>query len=145
MPSCCVINQHAHLVVEMIYINLLACQTHKACYVAFWDEITLATQSHNDRISEDHIISKWRIVVVRELPFLDQRLNVSNYFHKQGTLSELIRNPISRKILWVFWKCYFVTNSELAISEYGARSNFSDEGVAVVKKHKATPEEVKMQ
>ncbi|CAM8926644.1 unnamed protein product [Rhodiola kirilowii] len=75
MPSCCVINQHAHLVVEMIYINLLACQTHKACFVAFWDEITLATHSHNDRISEDHIISKWRIVVVRELPFLDQRLN----------------------------------------------------------------------
>ncbi|KAL9664966.1 hypothetical protein QQ045_020375 [Rhodiola kirilowii] len=48
----------------------------RVCYVAFWDEITLATQeSQGQRISEDHMIGKWRIVVVKELPFLDQRLN----------------------------------------------------------------------
>lgn len=37
------------------------------------------------------------------------------------------------------------TNSVLAISEHGARSSIYDEGNAVVKKHKATPEEVEVQ
>lgn len=37
------------------------------------------------------------------------------------------------------------TNSVLAISEHGARSSVYDEAKAVVKKHKATPEEVQVQ
>lgn len=37
------------------------------------------------------------------------------------------------------------TNSVLAISEHGARSSVYDEAKAVVKKHKATPEEVEVQ
>lgn len=46
------------------------------CYVAFWDEITLAAQeSEGHKIGDDGFIGKWRIVVVRELPFTDQRLN----------------------------------------------------------------------
>lgn len=36
-------------------------------------------------------------------------------------------------------------NSVLAISEHGARSSVYDEAKAVVKKHKATPEEVEVQ
>jgi len=50
--------------------------TMQVCYVAFWDEITLAAQeSQGHRIGEDHFIGKWRVVVVRDLPFADQRLN----------------------------------------------------------------------
>lgn len=37
------------------------------------------------------------------------------------------------------------SNSVLAISEHGARSSVYDEAKAVVKKHKATPEEVEVQ
>lgn len=37
------------------------------------------------------------------------------------------------------------TNSVFAISEHGARSNLFDEAKAIVKKHKATPEEVDAQ
>jgi hypothetical protein len=48
----------------------------QVCYVAFWDEITLSAQeSAGHRIGEDGFIGKWRIVVVQELPFTDQRLN----------------------------------------------------------------------
>lgn len=48
----------------------------QVCYVAFWDEITLSAQeSVENRIGENGFIGKWRIVVVRELPFADQRLN----------------------------------------------------------------------
>lgn len=48
----------------------------QVCYVAFWDEITSAAQElKGHRIGEDHFIGKWRIVVVRDLPFIDQRLN----------------------------------------------------------------------
>lgn len=37
------------------------------------------------------------------------------------------------------------SNHELAISEHGARSSVYDEAKAVVKKNKATPEEVEVQ
>lgn len=48
----------------------------QVCYVAFWDEITRMTQeSQGNRIGENHSIGLWRIVIVRDLPFTDQRLN----------------------------------------------------------------------
>lgn len=48
----------------------------QVCYVAFWDETTLAAQEPaGHKIGEDGVIGKWRIVVVRNLPFSDQRLN----------------------------------------------------------------------
>lgn len=48
----------------------------QVCYVAFWDEITLSAQeSVGHVIGEDGFIGKWRVVVVRDLPFTDQRLN----------------------------------------------------------------------
>lgn len=48
----------------------------QVCYTAFWDEITLAAQEQEGhRVGEDGYIGKWRVVVVRNLPFMDQRLN----------------------------------------------------------------------
>lgn len=44
--------------------------------MAFWDEITLATQvAEGNKVDESHFIGKWRIIIVRDLPFRDQRLN----------------------------------------------------------------------
>jgi len=44
--------------------------------VAFWDEITLATQeAQGQKVGADHYIGKWRIIIVKNLPFADQRLN----------------------------------------------------------------------
>lgn len=44
--------------------------------MAFWDEITLATQeAQGNKIDERHFIGKWRVIIVRDLPFRDQRLN----------------------------------------------------------------------
>lgn len=126
----------------------------KVCYVAFWDDVTLTTQeAGGKRIGEDHMIGKWRIVIVRELPFTDQRLN--------GKIPKMLSHrlfPQARYSIWVDSKSQFRrdplgvlealiwrTNSVLAISEHGARSSVYDEGKAVVKKHKATPEEVEVQ
>lgn len=48
----------------------------QVCYVAFWDEITLSAQELVGHvIGEDGFIGKWRVIVVRDLPFTDQRLN----------------------------------------------------------------------
>ena len=48
----------------------------QVCYVAFWDEITLRAQELvGHRIGENGFIGKWRVVVVKDLPFVDQRLN----------------------------------------------------------------------
>ncbi|XP_043710376.1 probable hexosyltransferase MUCI70 [Telopea speciosissima] len=57
-------------------INMSEASLKKVCYVAFWDDITLQTQeAGGKRIDENHKIGKWRIVVVKDLPFADQRLN----------------------------------------------------------------------
>jgi hypothetical protein len=48
----------------------------QVCYVAFWDEVTLTTQeAEGHKIDENDHIGKWRIVIVKDLPFTDQRLN----------------------------------------------------------------------
>lgn len=68
----------------------------QVCYVAFWDEITLRTQeSDGHRIGEDHMIGKWRIVVVRQLPFVDQRLN--------GKIPKVIKGA---KLPFFFERCF---------------------------------------
>ncbi|KAA8536139.1 hypothetical protein F0562_028617 [Nyssa sinensis] len=135
-------------------IGMTEASVRKVCYVAFWDEVTLQTQElEGRRIDEDHMIGKWRIVVVRQLPFVDQRLN--------GKIPKMLGHrlfPRARYSIWVDSKSQFRrdplgvleallwrTNSELAISEHGARSSVYDEGKAVVKKNKATPEEVEVQ
>jgi len=46
------------------------------CYVAFWDEITLLEQeAEGKKLGEDRTIGVWRVIVVHNLPFTDQRLN----------------------------------------------------------------------
>ncbi|KAL7246761.1 hypothetical protein ACSBR2_001797 [Camellia fascicularis] len=135
-------------------IGMSEASLKKVCYVAFWDEITLQTQELEEhRINENHMIGRWRVVVVRELPFVDQRLN--------GKIPKMLGHrlfPRARYSIWVDSKSQFQrdplgvleaflwrTNSSLAISEHGARSSVYDEAKAVVKKNKATPEEVEVQ
>ncbi|KAF2324489.1 hypothetical protein GH714_014784 [Hevea brasiliensis] len=135
-------------------IGMLDTSLQKVCYVAFWDEITLAAQElKGRRIGEDHFIGKWRIVVVRDLPFIDQRLN--------GKIPKMLGHrlfPHAKFSIWVDSKSQFRrdplgvleallwrSNSVLAISQHGARSNVYEEATAVVKKHKASPEEVEVQ
>ena len=44
--------------------------------MAFWDEITRSAQeAEGIKINEEHMIGRWRIIVVKDLPFSDQRLN----------------------------------------------------------------------
>lgn len=135
-------------------IGMSETSLQKVCYVAFWDEITRTTQElQGNRIGENHFIGIWRIVVVRDLPFTDQRLN--------GKIPKMLGHrlfPQARYSIWVDSKSQFRRdplgvleallwrpNSVLAISEHGARSSVYDEAKAVVKKHKATPEEVEVQ
>ncbi|KAJ8541044.1 hypothetical protein K7X08_001860 [Anisodus acutangulus] len=109
----------------------------KVCFVAFWDEITLASQeADGHKVGDDRYIGKWRIILVKNLPFTDQRLNGKI----PKTQSQLRRDPLGvlEALLWR-------SNSVLAISEHGARSSVYDEAKAVVKKNKATPEEVAVQ
>lgn len=48
----------------------------QVCYVAFWDEVTLSTQESEGKLVDGNgMIGRWRIIVVRSLPFVDQRLN----------------------------------------------------------------------
>ncbi|CAD6236773.1 unnamed protein product [Miscanthus lutarioriparius] len=126
----------------------------RVCYVAFWDEVTLSTQEAEGKvIGDDGMIGRWRIIVVRSLPFVDQRLN--------GKIPKMLTHrlfPEARYSIWVDSKYQFRrdpigvleallwrTNSTFAISEHGARSNIYDEGKAIIQKHKATPEEVEVQ
>ncbi|KAL4377803.1 hypothetical protein GQ457_02G010300 [Hibiscus cannabinus] len=135
-------------------IGMSEASLKKVCYVAFWDEITLAAQeSQNNKIGEDGLIGRWRIVIVRNLPFVDQRLN--------GKIPKMLPHrlfPHAKYSIWVDSKSQFRRdplgvveallwrrNSVLAISEHGARSSVYDEAKAVVLKHKATPEEVEVQ
>ncbi|KAK3161939.1 hypothetical protein QOZ80_1BG0083330 [Eleusine coracana subsp. coracana] len=126
----------------------------RVCYVAFWDEVTLSTQEAEGKvIGDDGMIGRWRIIVVKGLPFVDQRLN--------GKIPKMLTHrlfPEARYSIWVDSKYQFRrdpigvleallwrTNSTFAISEHGARSNIYEEGKAIVHKHKATPEEVEVQ
>lgn len=135
-------------------IGMSDASLQKVCYVAFWDEITLATQEAQGHIvNEERFIGKWRIVIVGNLPFRDQRLN--------GKIPKMLAHrlfPHARYSIWVDSKSQFRrdpmgvleallwhSNSVLAISEHGARSSVYDEAKAVVKKNKATPEEVELQ
>lgn len=135
-------------------VGMSEASIRKVCYVAFWDEITLrAQESEGHIVDEGHMIGRWRIVIVKDLPFVDQRLN--------GKVPKMLGHrlfPQARFSIWVDSKSQFRrdplgvleallwrTNSVLAISEHGARSSIYDEGKAVVKKNKATPEEVEAQ
>ncbi|PKA65957.1 hypothetical protein AXF42_Ash010366 [Apostasia shenzhenica] len=135
-------------------IGMSEASLRKVCYVAFWDEITrVAQEIEGNKIGDDSMIGKWRIVIVKDLPFADQRLN--------GKIPKMLSHrlfPQARYSIWVDSKSQFRrdplgvleallwrTNSVFAISEHGARSSLYEEAKAVVKKHKATPEEVEGQ
>ncbi|XP_027331623.1 uncharacterized protein LOC113847005 [Abrus precatorius] len=135
-------------------IGMSEASLKKVCYVAFWDEITLKAQELVERrIGENGFIGKWRVVIVRDLPFADQRLN--------GKIPKMLSHrlfPEAKYSIWVDSKSQFRrdplgvleallwrSNSILAISEHGARSSVYDEAKAVVKKNKAKPEEVEVQ
>ncbi|KAL6527414.1 hypothetical protein OROGR_016504 [Orobanche gracilis] len=135
-------------------IGMSETSLQKVCYVAFWDEITLATQeAEGNKFDDSHFIGNWRIIIVRDLPFRDQRLN--------GKIPKMLPHrlfPNARYSIWVDSKSQFRrdplgvleallwrSNFELAISEHGARSSVYDEAKAVVKKNKATPNEVEVQ
>ncbi|KAI5393037.1 probable hexosyltransferase MUCI70 [Lathyrus oleraceus] len=135
-------------------IGMSQASLKKVCYVAFWDEITLKAQELvGRRVGDNGFIGKWRVVVVQDLPFSDQRLN--------GKIPKMLTHrlfPQAKYSIWVDSKSQFRrdplgvleallwrTNSILAISEHGARSSLYDEAKAVVKKNKAKPEEVEVQ
>ncbi|CAN0922128.1 Probable hexosyltransferase MUCI70 [Linum grandiflorum] len=135
-------------------IGMSNASAHKVCYVAFWDDITLAAQeTAGHTVGKDKFIGKWRIVLVEDLPFVDQRLN--------GKIPKMLGHRLFRNAkysIWVDSKSQFRrdplgvvetllwrTKSVLAISEHGARSSVYDEAKAVVDKHKARPEEVEVQ
>ncbi|CAN6561791.1 unnamed protein product [Malus baccata var. baccata] len=135
-------------------IGMSEASLRKVCYVAFWDDITLSTQEAAEhRIDGDGFVGKWRVVVVKDLPFSDQRLN--------GKIPKMLPHrlfPHAKYSIWVDSKSQFRrdplgvleallwrSNSVLAISEHGARSSVYDEAKAVVKKNKAKPEEVEVQ
>ncbi|CAL1410958.1 unnamed protein product [Linum trigynum] len=135
-------------------IGMSNASLQKVCYVAFWDDITLAAQENaGNTVGDDKFIGNWRIVLVDDLPFVDQRLN--------GKIPKMLGHrlfPNAKYSIWVDSKSQFRrdplgvleallwrTNSVLAISEHGARSSVYDEATAVVKKNKARPEEVNVQ
>ncbi|KDO36060.1 hypothetical protein CISIN_1g025102mg [Citrus sinensis] len=135
-------------------IGMSKASLRKVCYVAFWDEVTRAAQeSEGHNIGDDGFIGKWRIVVVKDLPFTDQRLNgkipkmLAHRLFPQVKFSIWVdsKSQFRRDPLGVLEALLWRTNSVLAISEHGARSSVYDEAKAVVWKNKATPEEVEVQ
>ncbi|KAJ1701686.1 hypothetical protein LUZ63_001465 [Rhynchospora breviuscula] len=135
-------------------IGMTDTSLQNVCYIAFWDEITRSTQESEGKVIGDNgMVGKWRIIVVSDLPFSDQRLN--------GKIPKMLSHrlfPEARYSIWVDSKSQFRrdplgvleallwrTGSVLAISEHGARSNLYDEAKAIVRKNKATPEEVEVQ
>lgn len=135
-------------------INMTKATLSKVCYVAFWDRITLEAQALKGRSRDiNKKIGHWRVVVVENLPFTDQRLN--------GKIPKMLGHRLfmnTKYSIWVDSKAQFRRdpmgvfeailwreNATLAISEHGARDCLYKEGEAVVTKHKATPEEVAVQ
>ncbi|XP_019430733.1 PREDICTED: uncharacterized protein LOC109338052 isoform X1 [Lupinus angustifolius] len=135
-------------------IGMSEASLNKVCYVAFWDEITLKAQELVERrVGENGFIGKWRVVVVRDLPFSDQRLNgkipkmLSHRLFPQAKYSIWVdsKSQFRRDPLGVLEAVLWRPNAVLAISEHGARGSVYDESKAVVRKNKAKPEEVKVQ
>ncbi|XP_020235423.1 uncharacterized protein LOC109815190 [Cajanus cajan] len=135
-------------------IGMSKASLKKVCYVAFWDEITVKAQELVERrIGENGFIGKWRVVVVQDLPFADQRLNgkipkmLSHRLFPQAKYSIWVdsKSQFRRDPLGVLEALLWRTNTILALSEHGARSSVYDEAKAVVKKNKAKPEEVEVQ
>lgn len=135
-------------------IGMSEASLKKVCYVAFWDEITLKAQELvGRRVGDNGFVGKWRVIVVQDLPFSDQRLNgkipkmLSHRLFPQAKYSIWVdsKSQFRRDPLGVLEALLWRTSSVLAISEHGARSSVYDEAKAVVRKNKAKPEEVEVQ
>ncbi|KAL2634534.1 hypothetical protein R1flu_006013 [Riccia fluitans] len=136
-------------------IGMTKSSLSKVCYVALWDEITLKTQTSRQRAPDPltRKIGLWRIVIVRNLPFSDQRRN--------GKIPKMLNHrlfPQAKYSIWVDSKSQFRRDpigvleallwrpkSVFAISLHGGRSCVYKEGVAIVDKHKGLPGEVSIQ
>lgn len=135
-------------------IGFMNATVSKVCYVAFWDDVTKQTQEEAGNVlSPDRKIGLWRIVLVKNLPFADQR--------KNGKIPKMLGHrlfPNAQFSIWTDSKSQFRRDplgvleallwrpgSDFAISEHGARSCVYKEAVAIVQKHKASPEEVDIQ
>lgn len=132
-------------------INMTHASLAKVCYVAFWDKITLEAQALKGRVLDSNKkIGHWRIVMVENLPFTDQRLNgkipkmLSHRLFVNAKYSIWVdsKSQFRRDPMGVFEAILWRGNSTFAISEHGARDCVYKEGEAIVTKHKATPEEV---
>jgi len=126
----------------------------KVCFVALWDEVTQQSQEKAGKLlGPDRTIGLWRIVLVYNLPFADQRRN--------GKVPKMLSHrlfPNAQYSIWVDSKSQFRRDpmgvleallwkpgATFAISLHGGRSCVYKEGNAIVKKNKATPEEVAIQ
>ncbi|CAM6100188.1 unnamed protein product [Calypogeia fissa] len=136
-------------------IGMTEASLSQVCYVAFWDDVTLELQAAKGQEPDRQTrqVGFWRVVVVKNLPFSDQRRN--------GKIPKLLNHrffPQARYSIWVDSKSQFRRDpigvietllvrpkSVFAISEHGGRSCVYKEGEAIVKKNKALPEEVAIQ
>ncbi|BFI31492.1 protein MpSRI3 [Marchantia polymorpha subsp. ruderalis] len=136
-------------------IGMTRLSISRVCYVAFWDEVTLEAQAKEGKAPDpmSRKVGLWRIVIVRNLPFSDQRRN--------GKIPKLLNHrlfPRARYSIWVDSKSQFRRDPigvleallwkpkvPFAISEHGGRSCVYKEGDAIVQKHKALPGEVSIQ
>jgi hypothetical protein len=127
---------------------------NQVCFVAMCDEVTQQSQEKAGKLlGPDRTIGLWRIVLVYNLPFADQRRN--------GKIPKMLSHrlfPNAQYSIWVDSKSQFRRDpmgvleallwkpgATFAISLHGGRSCVYKEGNAIVKKNKATPEEVAIQ
>jgi hypothetical protein len=81
------------------------------------------------------------VMLFDPLQLISHRLfPVARYSNWVDSKSQFRKDPLGvlEALLWR-------SNSSLALSEHGARSSLYDKAKAIVKKHKATPEEVEVQ
>lgn len=135
-------------------IGFVNATVSKVCYVAFWDDVTRQTQEEAGNVlSPDRKIGLWRIVIVKNLPFADQRKNGKIpkmlghrlFPNAQFSIWTDSKSQFRRDPLGVLETLLWRSGSDFAISEHGARSCVYKEAVAIVQKHKALPEEVDIQ
>lgn len=135
-------------------IGFVNATASKVCYVAFWDDVTKQTQEEaGNRLGPDRKIGLWRVVLVRNLPFADQRKNGKIpkmlghrlFPNAQFSIWTDSKSQFRRDPLGVLEALLWKPKAEFAISAHGARSCVYKEAVAIVQKHKALPEEVDIQ
>lgn len=69
----------------------------QVCYIAFWDQVTVDTQAAAGFVldKETRKIGRWRVVVVSNLPFSDQRRN--------GKIPKMLAHRIMPNLRYSIW------------------------------------------